>query len=266
MRHKGTPKIVYPEGMKEWVKEHYKEMPSSELAEEINRRFGTKFERTQVVSMKKRWNLFGAPRERMYSKLFPKEIAQYVHENYRGVGYKLMAERLQQEFGRTYTPTQVMAFYKNNRLHAGIDTRFPKGIQNRKGKKVSPEGYQKLLASGTLFSKGHTPANKVPVGTERIDGSGYHKIKVGEPNKWEMAHKLVWIEHYGVLPEGKNIIFKDGNKDNLAPENLVAVTLAENGLMNRKKLRFKDPEKTEAGLNIARVLLKTKELRRKAEE
>ena len=49
-----------------------------------------------------------------------------------------------------------------------------------------------------------------------------------KPTDWKAVHVLVWEEHNGPLPDGHIVIFRDGNRENFEPENLMALTRAEN--------------------------------------
>lgn len=103
---------------------------------------------------------------------------------------------------------------------------FKKGfVPANKGKKMPPEVYAKC--AGTMFKKGQNPINHREVGSERIDRDGYIMIKVAEPNKWKLKHRLVWEQANGPIPKGYNIQFRDGNKLNLDIDNLYMISRKE---------------------------------------
>lgn len=107
-----------------------------------------------------------------------------------------------------------------------IATQFKKGmVPYNKGKKMSPELYTKCAA--TMFKKGQTPVNHRPVGSERVSVDGYVEVKVAEPNKWRLKHRVVWEEAHGSIPPGHNIQFRDGNRQNLSLDNLYMISRAE---------------------------------------
>lgn len=115
---------------------------------------------------------------------------------------------------------------------------------------------------GTRFQKGHVPANKglrrpgwsagrmretqfkpgvrqgvavrlyKPIGTERISRDGYLERKVNDDlplqRRWKAVHRIIWEEANGPIPKGYCIAFRDGNKRNVAIENLELRSLAEN--------------------------------------
>lgn len=62
---------------------------------------------------------------------------------------------------------------------------------------------------------------KTEFGNVRINSKGYYQVtstKEGNHNK--MLHRLVWEDHYGIIPDGCVIHHKDGNKLNNDIHNL----------------------------------------------
>ena len=65
----------------------------------------------------------------------------------------------------------------------------------------------------------------VPVGTVRIAKDGYLEIKVadevrGVKRNWTLVHRVVWEQAHGPIPAGYAITFADGDRRNVALENL----------------------------------------------
>lgn len=122
---------------------------------------------------------------------------------------------------------------------SGKAHRFRKGdIPANKGKKqteyMTAEGIERSKA--TRFKKGVVSHNVVPVGTisERRNErrkTVYLYIKEKE-HHWEQLHRHVWKNHYGEIPKGHNIIFKDGNTLNCEIDNLECVSDEKNMLRN----------------------------------
>jgi len=121
------------------------------------------------------------------------------------------------------------------------------------------------------FRKGQMPHNTIPVGTEVVDSYGYRKRKIRDDapvgrayKNWRFVHVLEWEKHNGPLPAGYVVRFRDGDQTNVSPDNLVAVSRAENAVMN-KMYQANDlpPEGFDVMLNLAR--LKITEKRRKRE-
>lgn len=107
-----------------------------------------------------------------------------------------------------------------------IANRFPPGhVPDNKGKKMPPETYAKV--SRTMFKKGQTPHNHREVGSERVNVDGYIEVKVAEPNKWRLKHRIIWEQHHGEIPKGHNVQFKNHNPQDCRIENLYLISKAD---------------------------------------
>ena len=107
-----------------------------------------------------------------------------------------------------------------------VSHRFMKGhISANRGKKMSPEVYVKC--SSTMFRKGNIPVNTKPVGSERLTKDGYMAVKTAEPNVWKLKHRLIWEQVHGPIPEGSNVQFRNGNRQDIRIENLYLISRAE---------------------------------------
>lgn len=130
--------------------------------------------------------------------------------------------------------TQIIGMLKNHGIQTGNATRFVKGqVPANKGKRMetwlSAEQIAKIKQ--TSFKKGNRPHNTLYDGAIRTrnDNSGlaYQYIRLSKA-KWELLHRHVWQQHYGPIPAGKVVAFKDGNQLNCKPENLTLLSLKEN--------------------------------------
>lgn len=88
-------------------------------------------------------------------------------------------------------------------------------------------------AGETQFKLGNKPSNTWrPIGAERTSKDGILYRKVADtghkPTDWRAVQVIEWEAHNGPLPDGHIVIFKDGNRENFEPENLMALTRAEN--------------------------------------
>ena len=121
--------------------------------------------------------------------------------------------------------------------------------------------YGYMGANKTSFKKGHKPKNWRTVGSERIDTEGYTLIKIAEPKKWALKHRIIWEEfHKKKVPRGSVIIFADGDKTNFNIENLICVSRKELRVLNKCSLIKNDLELTKTGLNVAKIRIKLAEL------
>lgn len=85
----------------------------------------------------------------------------------------------------------------------------------------------------TQFKPGEKPSNTWrPVGAERTSKDGILYRKVADtghkPTDWRAVHVIAWEAHNGPLPARHIVIFKDGNRANFEPDNLQAITRADN--------------------------------------
>lgn len=132
---------------------------------------------------------------------------------------------------------------------------FKKGLTpHNKGKKwedyMSEESIER--AKKGQFKKGQLPHNTKPEGYERFDKDGYTLVKT--EGKFVLKHRKIWEEHYGKIPKGYIVVFKDNNRQNFDIENLECITNYEIRLRNRNPKDTLEVKK----LNFQRSLLKKK--------
>lgn len=182
------------------------------------------------------------------------EVHAFIAQNVLGTTTRDLVAMVNEKFNLGFTEPMMKSYKTYHKLKSGLDCRFRPGHvpQNKGMKGVCAPGCEK-----TWFKKGSTPVNHRPVGSERVDMDGYILVKVAEPNKWRMKHRIVWEEHHGKIPDGQKVIFLDGNKLNTEIENLALVTNSEHLEMNRARLRSEDPECTKSGILVARLSVAT---------
>jgi len=189
---------------------------------------------------------------------FTEEQKHFIYENYKGIGNKELTEMFNRKFG-TSLDKQIKNFKKNHNLDSGLTGRYEKGnVPYNKGKKwdeyMTKEAQEK--SKRTTFKKENIPHNYRPVGSERINADGYIEVKIADPNKWEMKHRVIYEEYYGTIPKGYNVMFADGNKLNLEIDNLILVSKSEDLIMNKNKLFYQNKELTKTGHLIAKIISK----------
>ena len=193
------------------------------------------------------------------------EEKEYLSEIVTGRTYKEIQQLMNNKFDYRFSLEQIKGAISRYKLQTGTLGYFKKGhIPANKGKKqieyMKPEMIERT--KNTRFKKGHEPVNRREVGSERITKDGYIQVKVAEPNKWDLKHRIVYREHYGEIPENCNVVFGDGNKQNCNIDNLILVNKKEMYIMCTKGLFKDDTELTKTGKIIADLHLKIYERRK----
>lgn len=183
------------------------------------------------------------------------------------------AQILNEKFGTQLTDQQVKDYCSRKKIYSGLGNgRFKKGhVPANKGKKMDRETYDRL--SPTMFKKGNTPLNTLPVGTviELPDGYIYKKVNdlpnVRKQDNWAKLHYLVWEEQNGKVPDNHVLLFVDGNRRNININNLICVSRKVNLFLNRNRLRFKNKtEMQKACISYAQLNVKLNELKKEKKE
>ncbi|MBO3274164.1 HNH endonuclease [Pseudomonas sp. Milli4] len=130
-----------------------------------------------------------------------------------------------------------------------------KGTRFQKGHKTWNAGISYQAggrAPATRFKPGQVNGRAAqllkPIGYERVTDDGILQRKIrddGPPQRrWKSVHMILWEEQHGPVPAGHMVAFRDGNRRNFAPENLVLISRAEN--MQRNSIHRYPPELKDA--------------------
>ena len=187
------------------------------------------------------------------------EEKKYLKEICLGRSYREIIDLMNDRFNYEFSQTQISSALKRYGLTTGRTGCFEKGlIPWNKGVKGS------MKPNKSSFQKGHIPNNHKPIGSERIDNKdGYTKVKIAEPNIWELKHKVIYEKYHGKVEEGSVVIFLDGNKKNFNIDNLRCVTRSQLLVMNRNNLIKENAELTSIGIDVANLIIKTREVKKK---
>lgn len=119
--------------------------------------------------------------------------------------------------------------------------------------------YRRIPYSSPLSRTGtrHVPVgstNVVEFGTQKNgDRYRYQMVKVAEPNIWRRKSLLEWERHYGPLPDGKMIIFLDGDTLNSDIDNLYAVSRGVHFRLNKYRVMKPNREYMLTAIRIAEM-------------
>lgn len=186
---------------------------------------------------------------------------QFLIDNVKGITLKELTRRFNEKFNLNLTESSI----SNRKVKLGIKSgivggQFVKGQTSfNKGKKwseyMSEEGQKN--SRKTTFKKGNIPANRRPIGSERVNARDGVLIKIRDGHKtrnWVAKSRYVYEQAHGKIPKGHKVIFADGNNRNFDLDNLVLVSNAEELLLNQHGLIKKDADLTKAGVMVAKVL------------
>ena len=134
-----------------------------------------------------------------------------------------------------------------------------KGLKNSTG--VSPN----------RFKKGNIPPRTRDVAEERIDSEGYTYIKVSKDEKykssfWRLKHRLIYEQFHGEIPIGSIVCFFDNDKQNMAIENLFAVSRGEHAILNKLKFANEPIELKPSILMLVRLKMRVNEIAKKKDK
>ena len=190
---------------------------------------------------------------------YTNEMIEFLKEVTPQKTYKEITELFNRRFNLDVTAEKIKSLLTRKKINTGT-----RGCLYKKGSVPWNKGvYGYMGANKTSFKKGHKPKNWKPVKSERIDTEGYTLIKIAEPRKWALKHRIIWEEHYKKkVPRDCVIIFADGDKSNFNIENLICVSRKELRVLNKCSLIKNEAELTKTGLNIAKIRIKLAELRR----
>jgi hypothetical protein len=261
---------VYTEKMLEFLQKGYRRMTSCALAEAFNQRFRQNKSHSAIHSVCMTHGFFSGRKGYMKGTrlMFTKEQIAFIKKFYRKFHPEHVAEGLNECFNVNFTVGQVRSFAHNHGIRSGRDCRFHKG---HKPWNAGTKGKGICKGNSGNFKKGSIPPNRKPLWSERTDPDGYIWIKVpqrdphtGFPTRYMLKHAWIWEQANGKPPKGSNIIFKDGNKQNCALENLDCVpdaVLAE--LNHRQKFGAAPARLKPSIIALAKLRVKTNSLTRR---
>jgi hypothetical protein len=158
----------------------------------------------------------------------------FLLQNYKTIPAKRMSKILNRTEGTARQRMKLLGIV----VPPEIIEKFKRESQYKKGREPENKGkkWKEFMSKAgmrnskkTQFKKGTRPPNWKPVGFERINKDGYIEVKVGEGmHQFRHKHRIVYEKHYGKIPRGMIVRFKDGNKQNLKPSNLILITRGAN--------------------------------------
>lgn len=208
----------------------------------------------------------------MGHRKFTEEMVEFARANTEGKSVRELMQAVNARFGTSFTYDQIKAMKSRYHLPAGSSGQFQKGLVPwNKGKKITEwmdaEGIEHWKAN---YFHGD-PHNTKPIGSIRQNLDGYMEIKVRhvahDPrHNWIGLHRYVWEQEHGEIPKGMLVSFKDGDKTNCNIDNLILIDRRTAQAMMKNNLWSKHANLTEAGVAVAKVIVKSNERRKRGKE
>lgn len=254
----GRRVTVFTPEIRKFIEENHMGRTSTELAEMVNEKFGLDKKSHQIRRYKSEIGLkSGMPNG---SPIFSPEVRKFIDDNHNGKGYQAMVDLLQEKFGVECTATQIRNYYKNHKMKCGVDTRWKKGVRISNG--IERGTYSPGCEKG-FFKKGSKPVSWCPPGTERVRKNGYIWVKMDEHKTWKQKHLIVWEEANGPVPEGHQILFRDGNRQNCDLSNLMLIDMKLRGPLNYSGLANVGEEYIDTAIKLAEMTMAINDAKRR---
>lgn len=217
----------------DYLKQIYKGMGNQEIADLMNKKFGTNYSSKQIMQIKYRKGLKSGYGRFVHNH---QGCLDFITENYPKMTVKELAEKFNEKYGTNMSGEAIRQIKRRYKLPTPN-----KDVQDR-------------------FKKGNTNQRK-PIGSEWIKSTnGEIYIKIANPDVWVLKKKYVYEQVYGKLPDNYQVICKNGNNKDIRPENLLAIKQADLLFLNFNKLFKKNPELLKTGILISRVASKRRQL------
>lgn len=267
----------YSDEMISFLRAHKNQMTLAELTKKFNEKFG---QRKSIDAIRRICYDKGLCQKIRYRN----DVKEFIKHHVKSLSYKELTEKINAIFNLNKSVDQIKGFCLYHKLHNG------------KGKKVSEQfcftddmiqfiknniiqkKYEDLLKNfNEHFSVNITKSilknklqklglsnGRTPVFTEHFDMRDGCFIKTEKG--WISKQRFLWEQYNGPLPDGYCIIFADGDRTNFTKDNLIKVNRKEHFHLNRRKLRFTNPEHTKTGLNIVKLFIKAEERQKELDD
>ena len=152
------------------------------------------------------------------------------------------------KFNYEFRKSQIKSIMAKHKITNNMKSKVPKGT----------EPWNKGVAIGNTHI--HNLKN---VGDEYISSNGFTMMKLDNPARWVQKHRYLYEQTFGEIPKDKVLIFLDGNKQNLNLDNLKCITRKQLIKMNQNGLFYDNAELTNTGAELANLMLKINEVKKK---
>lgn len=262
----------YTEEQLTFMRNAYMSMSVVDLTRAFNAEFGTDLKHTAIKGTLKRYGIAcgrkGSERLIKYKTFYTPEMISFLENGYKSMSLPALTRAFNDQFGIEKNEMAIHTALGNRGITSGRTGRFEKGT---KPWNAGTKGRRLTTANNGSFKKGDCPANRKPVGSERIcSKDGYVLVKVTErdphtgfPTRYKHKQVHIYEQHYGPVPDGMVVVFKDSDILNFDPENLVLVSRSELLRMNKHRYKVVPCELKPTVLALSKLEVKMFEKRNK---
>lgn len=212
----------------------YMSMNVRDLTGAFNRRFRADRTEGQIRATLQRFHIRCGRKgnDRLINRLriFTAEQVQFLRVNYWGRTVQELTDLFNQRFERAMTQRQIKSAVHNRHIVCGRTGQYEKGSRPWN---YGTKGWGLTGRNRTTFAVGNAPANRKPVGTERLNVYGFIEIKVKErdpytgfPTRYKLKHVHLWEQAHGPIPKRHVVAFIDGDPAHCELENLMMIPRA----------------------------------------
>jgi len=223
-----------------FLREGYKEMTIQDLTTAFNAKFGMdKTESAIQTLMNKKGIRCGRKHAERFikrNKLLTDEQRDFVVDAYKRLSISDVTTELNKEFGTNFKVKQLIAYVANHNIESGRRGCFSDNNEPW-NKGLKGKGICKPNAGS--FKPGNMPVTTLPLYSERLSKDDIIEIKVPceSGTKYVPKQRYIYEQTHGKIPEGFVVTFRDGNRTNFDPKNLIAISRSELMAMCRNEYR-----------------------------
>lgn len=230
--------MVYTKEMELFLKQNGSNIPINQLHQEFCKVFNSTVSVHGIRAKVKALGITFKRAEFHQSWTYSKEVIDFIRDNAKGKLNKDLAKLVSDTFNITISSAKVKSIKGYIGAKSGLSTGTakrmslgPDWVSPMKGKKLSPENYQKIR--DYFFKKGENGLPPCPVGTERFRDNRWY-IKIEEPSLWVSKARYMYEQYTGEkLSKDDVIIFLDKNVNNFSKDNLLKVSKRDVAYTNK---------------------------------
>ena len=161
---------------------------------------------------------------------------------------------------------EMKALSKENTLNELLDIAKNKYNYQITKKKLTLYLSKRKIRYKDYNEKKINVCNAKPLFSERVKNDGMVQIKIAK-DKWEYKQRYIYSKYHNVkLTNDDYIIFLDQDRTNFNIDNLFLVSRRESSILANQKIFSKNANVTKVGIDIAKLIIKSKEKKEQTNE